>query len=118
MKKYLPLLVLTGICLLFFYKTLIFGKIPFPGDLLLTQYGPWRHVSYSGYVAGAIPSKDQYFDVLRELYPWKTLVTESLKKGVFPLWNPYNFSGAPLLANYQSQVFYPLTFLYFIMPPN
>jgi hypothetical protein len=46
------------------------------------------------------------------------LVTESLKKGVFPLWNPYNFSGAPLLANYQSQVFYPLTFLYFIMPQS
>lgn len=116
MKKHLPLILLTGICLLFFYKTLISGKIPFPGDLLLTQYGPWRHQSYDGYVAGAIPSKDQYFDVLRELYPWKTVVIESLKHKVFPLWNPYNFSGAPLLSNYQSQTWYPFTFLYFLMP--
>ncbi|MCX6793782.1 MAG: hypothetical protein NTY06_01620, partial [Candidatus Gottesmanbacteria bacterium] len=116
MKKYLPFLILTGICLLFFYKTILLGKVPFPGDLLLTQYAPWRHQSYGGYVAGAIPSKDQYFDVIRELYPWKTQVISALKQKTFPLWNPYNFSGSPLLANYQSQVFYPLTFLYFLMP--
>ena len=89
---------------------------PFPGDLLLSQYGPWRHESYGGYAAGGVPSKDQYFDVIRELYPWKTLVIQELKKGNIPLWNPYNFSGSPLLANYQSQVFYPLTILYFIFP--
>jgi hypothetical protein len=116
MKKFLPFIILTGIVLLFFYKTIIFGKIPFPGDLLLTQYAPWRHVSYDGYVAGAIPSKNQYFDVLRELYPWKTLVINQLKQGKFPLWNPYNFSGAPLLANYQSQVFYPFALLYLALP--
>lgn len=111
-----PVVLLIGICLLFFYKTLIFGKIPFPGDLLLSQYAPWRHVSYDGYVAGAVPSKDQYFDVLRELYPWKTQAVNSLKKGEFPLWNPYNGSGTPLLANYQSQVLYPLSILYFLTP--
>ena len=105
-----------GICLLFFYKTFLFANVPFPGDLLLTQYAPWRHQSYDGYVPGALPSKDQYFDVVRELYPWKTQVINQVKTGVFPLWNPYNFSGAPLLANYQSQVFYPLTFLYYILP--
>ncbi len=116
MRKYLPLAVLAGICLLFFYKTFLFGQVPFPGDLLLTQYGPWRHQSYGGYVAGAIPSKDQYFDVIRELYPWKTGVITSVKQGIFPLWNPNNFSGAPLLANYQSQVFYPFTFLYYLLP--
>ena len=116
MKKYIPYLTLIGICLLFFYKTFFSGQVPFPGDLLLTQYAPWRHVSYGGYVAGAIPSKDQYFDIIRELYPWKTQVINQLKNGNVPLWNPYNFSGSPLLANYQSQVFYPLTFLYYVMP--
>lgn len=105
-----PILFLVLISLLFFYKTILFGKVPFPGDLLLSQYAPWRHVSYEGYVAGSVPSKDQYFDVIRELYPWKTQVLRS------PLWNPHNGSGAPLLANYQSQVFYPLSLLYFIFP--
>jgi hypothetical protein len=116
MKKHWWIAALVVVCLSFFYKTILLGKIPFPGDLLLTQYAPWRHVSYDGYVAGSIPSKDQYFDVLRELYPWKTLVIDQLKKGEFPLWNPYNFSGSPLLANHQSQVFYPFTFLYFLFP--
>lgn len=116
MKKNVPYSVLIGICLFFFYKTILFGKIPFPGDLLLAQYSPWNHESYEGYVAGSVPTKNQYFDVIRELYPWKTLVIDQVKHGIFPLWNPYNFSGAPLLANYQSQVFYPLTFLYFLLP--
>lgn len=111
-----PVLILIVVCLLFFYKTILSGSIPFPGDLLLAGYAPWNHQSYEGYVAGAIPTKNQYFDVVRELYPWKTAVISDLKKGMLPLWNPYNFSGAPLLANYQSQVFYPLTFLYFILP--
>lgn len=113
LRAILPLVVLIVIILGFFYKTLLFGKYPFPGDLLLTQYGPWRHQSYDGYVAGAIPTKNQYFDVIRELYPWKTVVVDQLKKGEIPFWNPYNFSGSPLLANFQSQVFYPLSLVYF-----
>jgi len=36
------------------------------------------------------------------------------KHGQIPLWNPYAFSGYPLLANLQSAVFYPLNILFFI----
>src|SRR5690348_6496292 len=105
-KKIIALILLFGVCLLFFYKTIFLGQVPFPGDLLLAQYAPWRHVSYNGFVAGSVPSKDQYFDVLRELYPWRTQVIDAFKHKTFPLWNPYNGSGAPLLANFQSQAFY------------
>ncbi len=115
-KKIIPLVLLFGVCLLFFYKTIFGGQVPFPGDLLLAQYAPWRHVSYDGFVAGSVPSKDQYFDVLRELYPWRTQVIDAVKHKTFPLWNPYNGSGAPLLANFQSQVFYPFSFVYYIFP--
>lgn len=115
-KKFAPYAFLCSVVLLFFWPVFVKGYVPFPGDLLLTQYAPWRHSSYGGYVAGSIPSKDQYFDVIRELYPWKTLVVRELKQGNIPLWNPYNFSGAPLLANVQSQVFYPLALVYLILP--
>jgi len=101
-----------------FYKTIIYGQIPFPGDLLLSEYAPFRHTEYFGYAAGGIPSKGQYFDVVRELYPWKTLVIESIKQKTLPLWNPYSFAGTPLLANYQSQVFYPLGILYLVLPQS
>lgn len=107
------LAVLSGI---FFYKTILYGLLPFPSDLLVAEYNPWKTYSYLGYIPGSFPNKAQYFDVLRQLYPWKTVVLESLKQGQMPLWNPYNFSGAPLLANFQSAVFYPLSILYFLLP--
>ncbi len=116
MKKFFPLIILTTIIVLFFYQTIFFGKMPFPGDLLLAEDAPWRHASYFGYVPGSIPNKGQYFDVIQEIYPWKTLVVSELKNGRLPLWNPYNFSGTPLLANFQSQVMSPLTILYMVLP--
>ena len=112
----MPYILLTAVMGVLFYKTLLLGKIPFPADLLLSEYVPFRHQSYFGYVPGTIPSKGQYFDVVRELYPWKTLVIDAVKNGHLPLWNPYNFSGTPLLANYQSQALYPLGILYFLLP--
>lgn len=102
------LIFFLGVNLIFFNK-LFFGLIPFPGDLLISQYQPWR--SYASY-----PTKNQYFDTLRQIYPWKTESLSQIKQGHLPLWNPYNFSGTPLLANFQSAVFYPLNFLYFLLP--
>lgn len=104
---------ITGI---FFYKFFLFGKVPFPGDLLISEYNPWKTYSYQGYVPGSYPNKAQYFDVIRQLYPWKTFVIEAFKGGTIPFWNPYNFSGSPLLANFQSAAFYPLNILYFLLP--
>lgn len=109
-------LLLTVISLVFFYKTVLFGLVPFPSDLLIAEYNPWKTYSFLGYSPGSFPNKAQYFDVLRQLYPWKLFAIEQLKMGEIPLWNPYNFSGAPLLANFQSAVFYPLNIRYFIFP--
>lgn len=108
-----PLLILVVIVILFFYKMFLFGYVPIPGDLLVSEYSPWKTYSYLGYNPGSFPNKAQYFDVLRQLYPWKTLAVNLLKNKEFPLWNPYNFSGSPLLANFQSAVFYPLNIFYF-----
>ncbi len=112
--KIFPFLILAGITCVFFYKTLIFRLLPFPGDLLVSEYQPWRSYSFLGYNPGSYPSKKQYFDTIRQIYPWRTFVNQELKQGRIPLWNPHNFSGHPLLANLQSQVFYPFTVLYFI----
>lgn len=111
-------LVWTFILFFFFYKTIGYGLVPFPGDLLLSEYSPYKHLSFFGYNPGSIPNKGQYFDVALQLYPWKALVIEELKSGQMPLWNPYNFSGSPLLANNQSSPLYPLSFLYFIFPQH
>ncbi len=114
MKKWFPIIVLLAISALFFYKTIFQFQIPFPGDLLISEYAPWKYESYLGYNPGSYPNKAQYFDVIRQLYPWKMLVIEELREGRLPMWNPYNFSGSPLLANLQSSVFNPFNVLFFI----
>lgn len=113
---FIPFLFFLIITSAFFYKTLFYKYVPFPGDLLVAEYNPWKYSSFLGYNPGSYPNKAQYFDTLRQIYPWKTFAIESVRSGFLPFWNPYNFSGAPLLANVQSAVFYPLNFLYLILP--
>jgi hypothetical protein len=51
-----------------------------------------------------------------QFYPWREYSFDMLRHGSLPLWNPYNGAGAPLIANYQSALFYPLNWLGFILP--
>lgn len=114
-RRIISIGILAVLTAIFFYQTVFFGNIPFPGDSLMSDFQPWRSSSYLGYAAGGVPSKAQYPDTIRQIYPWKTLVVESMKRGKLPLWNPYNFSGAPLLANFQSAALYPLNILYLLL---
>ncbi|MGB5843432.1 MAG: YfhO family protein [Anaerolineales bacterium] len=51
---------------------------------------------------------------LNQFVPWWTWSWEAVASGVFPIWNTMLGMGAPLIANYQSALFYPPTWLYFI----
>lgn len=42
---------------------------------------------------------------------WDNFTNHEFRRGFFPLWNPHNALGEPHLANMQSAVFYPLTWL-------
>ena len=95
------------ISLVFFYP-IFSGKVPFPGDLLVGEHAPYDTNTYGGYSAGSIPNKAQGPDVIRQLFPWKHFAVESFKNSQIPFWNPYSLSGNPLMANFQSGVFYPL----------
>lgn len=116
--------VLTGfglfviIALLFFFPFFTHGWLPFPGDLLVGHYAPWNGYSYLGYAPGGVPHKAQGIDVVRQLFPSRYFSTLMLKTQQLPLWNPYNFSGNPHLANFQSAVFYPLSLIFFVLPFN
>ncbi|MBI5957487.1 MAG: YfhO family protein [Chloroflexi bacterium] len=51
-----------------------------------------------------------------QFYPWRQFAFEELRAGRLPAWNPYLGAGAPLLANYQTAVFYPPNWLMLILP--
>jgi hypothetical protein len=56
-------------------------------------------------------------DVFSYFYPYRDFAAEALRAGSLPLWNPYLFMGAPLLANSQAAVLYPLHWLFLWLSP-
>ena len=48
--------------------------------------------------------------------PLRFFTAHELRHGQLPLWNPYNASGEPWLANPQTGVFYPPTWLFLVLP--
>lgn len=108
--------LLVGFILVFFYPVFIFRKIPIPADTIVGMYHPWRDKVWNGYKTG-VPYKNFLItDSVRQQYVWRKLATDEIKKRRLPLWNPYSFSGTPLLANFQSAPLYPLNVLYFLLP--
>lgn len=51
-----------------------------------------------------------------QFYEWRQLMVDAYRSGQFPLWNSSLGCGAPLLANLQSAVLYPLNLIYFVFP--
>lgn len=62
-------------------------------------------------------------DITLQFKPWKIFINSFLsnfKNSLYyldfiPLWNHYNHCGAPLMANIQSQVFYPFSIIFIIL---
>lgn len=100
-----PYFALASIVCGLYYKLFLFGKIPFPGDLLIVSYSPWFDY-YKFPVQNPIIS-----DVFSQFFLWKYLGIDSVKNLQWPLWNSYSFSGTPLLATYHSASLYPLNIL-------
>ncbi|MET0619304.1 MAG: hypothetical protein ABW056_03440 [Thermoanaerobaculia bacterium] len=51
-------------------------------------------------------------------YPLKLYTADRLRAGEIPLWNPFSGTGEPWLANGQSGVFYPPTWLFLLPAPG
>jgi len=108
--RWWPIGVLLAVVLLFFWKVWIKGLVPFPGDLMVGAYYPWLEYKW-GYDVG-VPIKNPLIsDVFSQVYIWKYLAIEAFKNGEWPLWNPYVYSGYPLLASFSGGVLYTLNLL-------
>lgn len=60
------------------------------------------------------PANRLLSDPMQQMIPWRRLVTEELRAGRLPFWNPYAYAGSPLLGNSQSAVFDPLSLPYLL----
>jgi hypothetical protein len=55
-------------------------------------------------------------DNLIQNFPLRLLVGTDLRHGHLPLWNPYLWSGSPLLAGFNAGAAYPTTVLFAVLP--
>lgn len=113
-RKFIPFILIVFISLIFFWQVLFRGLIPVPADTIIGLYHPYRDL-YSNDYPNGIPYKNFLItDPVRQQYPWKNLVAENIKEANIPTWNPYSFSGAPFVANFQSSFFYPLNIIFLL----
>lgn len=115
-KKYLLPIIFVGIILVFYLPFLIGFKLPIPLDAVVGLYHPYRDL-YAVSDPRGVPVKNPLItDPVRQTYIWKELAVSEFKNSQIPIWNPYEMSGKPLLANFQSSVFYPLNIFLFLSP--
>lgn len=96
---------------IYYWRVVLKQQFPFPGDLLVGAYLPWLEHKW-GYPTGVPVKNPLISDVFSQFYIWKSLIAESWRNGQVPFWNPYSYSGYPLMANFHSGVFYPLNIFY------
>lgn len=73
---------------------------------------PWKD-----YVASASNTWDSLlWDGMAEFYPWRAFAARAMRNGELALWNPHQACGMPFLANGQSALLYPPTWLFGVLP--
>ncbi len=69
---------------------------------------------YRGLIAGRVLAGG---DLQTYFFPYWATAARALHARELPLWNPYLFTGAPLLANSQAGIFYPLNWILWAVSP-
>jgi hypothetical protein len=86
------------------------GRVLAPVDVLMTAY-PWRALA-----PGVTPANPLLTDVTYLVHPLLLWGAREIGEGRLPLWNPQLLAGAPYLANPHTAMFFPLTWLLWVLP--
>jgi hypothetical protein len=92
--------------------------------VLHARFGPlWPYAVLIGLPAAAFILPDligghllMAGDNVQQNYPLHVLVGSMLRRGQLPFWDPYLFSGTPLLAGFNAGALYPLVGLFVFLP--
>lgn len=86
------------------FPTVFIGSEQISSADILYLLPPWKSVAPEGFDR---PQNPLVLDPIAAFRPDYTLVEKLLEEGQWPLWNPLERTGVPLMANAQSTVFYP-----------
>ncbi len=108
-RAWIPILLL-ALSAVFLWRVTIAGQAFVPAGML-KYIAPWSTASEARPVWNPL-----MYDSVGQFYPWRKFAGDSIKSGMLPLWNPYQFAGTPFVANSQSAVFYPGNILFYLLP--
>ncbi|MCP4641432.1 MAG: YfhO family protein [bacterium] len=100
--------ILAALLMVLFPGVCFKQELAVPGTLLY-EWAPWSEHAPSEY---APATNDSTIEILTVFALWYSLTREAIEAGEWPLWNPWEFGGLPLLANYQSAILYPIHLLH------
>ncbi len=85
------------------------GRVPVASDTI-SLWAPWSK----------LPHEPVHNEVLADSslqsLSWLVYSRETIAAGEWPLWDPYSFSGSSYASNSQNQLYYPLTWLRWLLP--
>jgi len=105
--------LLLALLTIFFWKAIFLGRKLLPADIAYTDPVYFCHAP-SEFTK---PHNILLYDQAYQFYPWRVYVSQALRQGFLPLWNPYVYCGTPLVAEDQPAVFYPLNILSYVFSP-
>ncbi len=98
--------------LLTLFALALWGRVLFTGQVLLPGAMLSGFAPFGGNPQA--PWALLQWDSLAQYYPWRHFAGQELRAGHIPLWNPFEFTGTPFVANAQSAVFYPLNLPFWV----
>ncbi len=94
--------------------SLLGGRVLLPADLLMVMQPFKAHAAELGFRRVSNP----ILDAVQQFWPWRKFAGQQLRLGIIAWWNPYMLSGTPFVANDQSALFYPETWLFALLAPE
>lgn len=94
-----------------YYASVLSGRRVLVGGGSLLWVAPWARPGEQR------PANFLLSDQILQMLPWQSEVRRAILSGALPTWNPHALAGTPLLANDQSAVFSPFTWLALAFDP-
>lgn len=115
-NQHLLAAILLLLILVIFYRDVVFNGRTFlmetAAEGTMPSKGPYK---YAGATPGFVVNDPSALSL--QIEPFNRFLSTSIKKGEFPLWNPYaGLAGNPLMADGQTGPFEPIQFLFFFVP--
>jgi hypothetical protein len=107
-KDFLALLFIALMALVYVSPGFLFPGKSFGPLSNLYTWAPWNLTRMD---TQSMKGNELLNDQILQFIPWREYAAANLRKGVVPLWNPYQYCGAPFLGNSQSAPFYPINLL-------